>query len=103
MPILELHLCAVRTPTFIKASRREVKDTKPAACILMQGTQSINDERWVGFSKRVISYRNSSYKLYVSDICQRALLVLIMDLYVVLNSHYHNTYEMEAGLVHFKV
>lgn len=69
----------------------------------MQGTQSINDECWVGFSKRVISHKNSSYKLYVSDICQHALLVSLMYLYVVLNCHYCDTYEMAAGLVHFKV
>lgn len=70
--------------------------------MLLQGTQSINDECWIGFSKSCTSHKNSSYKLCVSDICQCALLVSFMYLYV-LNHHYSDTYEMEAGLLHFKV
>jgi len=69
----------------------------------MQGTQSANDECWIGFSKTAISLKNSSYKLYVSDICLRALLVSFTYLYCVLNGHYRDTYEMEDGLVCFKV
>lgn len=63
MPSLELNLCAVQTPTFIQVSRREVKHIKPAACIQMQGTRSMDDEHSEGFSKRVTSHQNSSYKL----------------------------------------